>query len=244
MSTHLAERVAAPLNLATNDANRGVPRLPEGWLVGWDCDIGGPFGHPVRVPLVVLHPAFGIALLGSAEDVEDADQVLGRRLAEAHFSAVAAGHLPVLNGTIEPRELPQLVPILVDAFGRVQPLDLAGDDAWVATVLRLVVPFDRCWTDNLQGLPPAGSLGRDAPAEAHCSTSYGGQTAVTPLRRMAEPQPLAAAPEQTLPLLDPKSIERRRWPWALCVLASAVAVGVCAGTLLFGRGSGPRCGFH
>ena len=67
MPSHLAERVAAPLNLVTKDADRGVPRLPEGWRVGWDCDIGGSPGHPVRVPLVVLHPAFGVALLGSGE---------------------------------------------------------------------------------------------------------------------------------------------------------------------------------
>jgi len=45
-----------------------------------------------------------------------------------------------------------------------------------------------------------------------------------PLRRVAGPQPEVAAPEQTLPLPDPKSIEHRRWPWAVCALASAVAM--------------------
>jgi hypothetical protein len=224
MPSHLAGRVAAPLNLATKDADRGVQRLPEGWRVGWDCAIGGSPGHPVRVPLVVLHPAFGVALLGSGKGAEDAEQVLGRRLAEARFGAIFAGYLPVLTGTIESPELPRLVPILMDAFGRVQPLGLAGGDAWVATVMRLVVPFDMCWTDNLQGLPPAGSPGRIAPAEAHRSTWYGGPAAVMPLRRVAAPQPEAAAPEQMLPLPGPKPIEHRRWPWALCVMASAVAM--------------------
>ncbi|MFC7473535.1 hypothetical protein ACFQS7_04170 [Dankookia sp. GCM10030260] len=224
MSTHLAGQIAAPLNLAMKDADRGVQRLPEGWWVGWDCDIGGFPGHPVRVPLVVLHPAFGIALLGSEKDVDNAHQVLGRRLAEARFGAIFAGHLPVLAGTIGSPELPRLVPILMDAFGRVQPLNLAGGDAWVATVARLVVPFDRCWTDNLEGLPPAGSPGRIAPAEAQFSASYCGPAAVMPLRRVVAPQPEVAAPEQTLPLPDPNSFERRRWPWALCVVASAIAM--------------------
>src|SRR6478672_7273131 len=128
MSSHLAERVAAPLNLVTKEADRGVPRLPEGWRVGWDCNIGGSPGDPVRVPLVVLHPAFGVALLGLGKGAEDADQVLGRRLTEARFGAIFAGHLPVLNGTIQSAELPLLVPILIEAFGRVQPLGLAGGD--------------------------------------------------------------------------------------------------------------------
>jgi hypothetical protein len=225
MSSHLVEQIAAPLNLATNDAERAVQRLPEGWRVGWDCDIGGSLGHPMRVPLVVLHPAFGVALLGSGKGAEDADQVLGRRLAEARFGAIFAGHLPVLTGAIETPELPRLVPILMDAFGRVQPLGLAGGDAWIATFMRLVVPFDRCWTDNLKGLPPAaGSPGRAGQAEAHRSEWYGGPAAVIPLRRVAGPQTEVAAPEQTLPLPDPKSIEHRRWPWALCALASAVAM--------------------
>jgi hypothetical protein len=224
MPSHLAERVAAPLNLVTKDADRGVPRLPEGWRVGWDCDIGGSPGHPVRVPLVVLHPAFGVALLGSGGGAEDADQVLGRRLAEARFGAIFAGHLPVLTGTIEAPELPRLVPILMDAFGRVQPLGLAGGDAWIATFMRLVVPFDRCWTDNLEGLPPAASPRRGTQGEADRSAWYDGPAAVMPLRRVAEPQPEAVAPEQMLPLPDPKPIEHRRWPWALCAVASAVAM--------------------
>src|SRR6478672_9723646 len=117
MSSHLAERVAAPLNLVTKEADRGVPRLPEGWRVGWECDIGGPPGHPVRIPLVVLHPAFGVALLGSGKPVEEADEILRRRLTEARFGAIFGGHLPVLNGSIERAELPRLVPILMEAFG-------------------------------------------------------------------------------------------------------------------------------
>ena len=206
------------------EADRGVQRLPEGWRVGWDCDIGGSPGHPVRVPLVVLHPAFGVALLGSGKGAEEADQVLGRRLAEARFGAIFAGHLPILTGTIEQPELPRLIPTLLDAFGQVQPLSLAGGDAWVATVMRLVVPSDRCWTDNLQGLPPAASPGRIAPAEAHRSTWYGSPAAVLPLRRVDTPKPEAAASEQRLPLPDPKPIEHRRWPWALCAVASTVAM--------------------
>ena len=46
----------------------------------------------------------------------------------------------------------ELVPILVEAFGHLPPLDLAGGDAWVSAVARLVVPADGCWTDKLGGL--------------------------------------------------------------------------------------------
>ena len=228
MPSELAVRGEAPLNLATENIDHGVQRLPEGWLVGWECDIGGPPGHPVRIPLVVLHPAFGVALLGSGKPVEEADEILRRRLTEARFGAIFGGHLPVLNGTIERAELPRLVPILMEAFGRVQLLDLAGGDAWVSTVTRLVVPSDRCWTDNLQGLPPAGIPGRVAPAEADRATWraawQGEPAAVMPLRRVAGPQPEAAEPEQRLPLPNPQPIVHRRWPWALCAFASAAAM--------------------
>jgi hypothetical protein len=140
------------------------------------------------------------------------------------FGAIFSGHLPVLNGTIEPLELPRLVPILVEAFSRMQPLDLAGGDAWVSTVTRLVVPSSKCWTDNLQGLAPVSSNSRGTQAEADRSTWRREPAAVVPLRRMAEPQPKDAEPEQTLPLPEPTLIVRRRWPWALCALASAVAM--------------------
>jgi hypothetical protein len=224
MISQLEARETVSLEEATTDVDRGVQRLPEGWLVGWDCDIGGPPGHPVLVELVVLNPAFGVALLGSAKWVEGADEVFRQRLVEARFGAIFGGHLPILSGTIESLDLPRLVPILVDAFGRVQPLDLAGGDAWVSTVTRLVVPQSRCWTDNLQGLPPLIGNSRGTQAEADRSTWRSEPATVVPLRRVTEPQPREAEAEQSLPLPYPAHITPRRWPWALCALASAVAM--------------------
>ncbi|TCZ57250.1 hypothetical protein [Roseicella aquatilis] len=212
MASQLATREAAPLDLMLEEG-RGAQRLPEGWLVGWDCDIGGPPGQPLRVELVALHPAFGIALLGHATWVEEAEARLRQRLAEARFGALFGGHLPILNGTIEPAELPRLVPILVEAFGHLPPLDLIGGDAWVSVVTRLVVPAGGGWTDNLAGLPPAVAASR---AEAERTAWHSEPAAVLPLRRTAEPPPEAAEPVQDAP--QPAS--RSRWPWALCAMAS------------------------
>ncbi len=40
-----------------------VERLPEGWVCGLNCDIGGEPGRPVRIDLVLMHPTLGIALV-------------------------------------------------------------------------------------------------------------------------------------------------------------------------------------
>jgi len=224
MELQLATRETASLDATTAEADHGTQRLPKGWQVGWNCNIGGPLGHPVRIELVLLNPAFGVALLGCENWVEGADDVLRQRLAEAQFGAVFGGYLPVLNGMIEPQDLPRLVSILMDAFGHLQPLDLAGGDAWVSTVSRLVVPECRCWTDNLQGLAPVSGSSHGTQAETDRSTWRAEPAAVVPLRRVTAPQPKDAEIEQTLPLPYSTHITRRRWPWALGALGLTVVM--------------------
>lgn len=212
-------------------AAAGVQRLPRGWLVGWDCEIGGPRDRPVRMALVALHPELGIALLEGATWTERADDILRGRLAEARFAAIFGGHPPVLHGTLEPGEIPRLVPLLADAFSGLPALDLAGGDAWVATATRLIVPRDRCWTDNLERVPratPSWSHGRPGSARP----GWRGEPApVVQLRRAAgEPRAEGAEPERTPPLPAPEA--RRAWPRAVrggagaCAAAAVVALAM------------------
>jgi hypothetical protein len=218
VQTQLASREAEPPD--ESGAALCVVRLPRDWLVGRDCDIGGPLGRPIRVELVALHPAFGVALLSVLMPVEGAEEILRHRLSEARFGSMFSGHLPILNGTFSPGAMPRLVPVLMEAFGAEPALDLAGGDAWAATFTRLVVPSGVGWTDNLEGLPPLVGMpddGRTAwrrvPAD------------VVPLRRVIEPQPKGADPEQNLPLPDPVPLVHRRWPWVACA-AYVVAMTV------------------
>lgn len=39
------------------------------------------------------------------------------------------------------------------AIEQLSPRTVCGEEAWVSTVTRLIVPADRVWTDNLYGLP-------------------------------------------------------------------------------------------
>jgi hypothetical protein len=134
------------------------------------------------------------------------------------------GQLPVLNGTIESLELPTLIPILVEAFGGVPPLDLDGGDSWVSAFTRLVVPESRCWMDNLNGLPPAGTDSRGTLANTDRATWCSEPATVVPLRCMDELEPKGIDSEQMFPLAGPAHIVRRSWPWTLCALASTAAV--------------------
>jgi hypothetical protein len=179
--------------------------------------------------LVALHPELGIALLEGATWTERADDILRGRLAEARFAAIFGGYPPVLHGTLEPGEIPRLVPLLADAFSGLPALDLAGGDAWVATATRLIVPRDRCWTDNLERVPratPSWSHGRPGSARP----GWRGEPApVVQLRRAAgEPRAEGAEPERTPPLPAPEA--RRAWPRAVragaCAAAAVVALAM------------------
>jgi hypothetical protein len=136
-----------------------------------------------------------------------------------------------LHGTLEPGEIPRLVPLLADAFSGLPALDLAGGDAWVATATRLLVPRDRCWTDNLERVPratPSWSHGRPGSARP----GWRGEPApVVQLRRAAgEPRAEGAEPERTPPLPAPEA--RRARPRAVrggagaCAAAAVVALAM------------------
>ncbi|WP_043363538.1 hypothetical protein [Belnapia sp. F-4-1] len=207
-----------------------VVRLPEGWICGRHCDIGGDPGRPVRVDLVLLHPGLGVALLDFGERTEGAEQVLRARLEEARFGAIFGGFLPVLHGSLGNDEVPDMAGI-ARAFDQVPPLSVSGGSAWISTVARLVVPVDRAWADNWVGAPNRGVAPR-MPAQA----SHGGS--VVPLRRVAAVQPPAAEPEDLAMPVEPP-LPRARKPWVMASGAGVAAVAVLAG-LWFGSGSRPQ----
>lgn len=205
-----------------------VDRLPEGWICGRQCDIGGQPGRPVRVDLVLLHPGLGVALLDIGERTEGAEAVLRARLEEARFGAIFGGYLPVLHGCLGPEEEPDIAEI-ARAFDQVPPLSVSGGSAWMSTVSRLVVPVDGVWADNWVGAPNRGAAPR-LPMEA----TRGGN--VVPLRRLAAVQPPEAEPEDLAMPVEPPAPRKSRYG-LMAGGAGITMVAILAGLWL---GSGRR----
>ena len=130
-----------------------LPPLPEGWVCGRHCDVGGPVEHPVTVDIVLMHPRAGIALIDLKEPTHDAEGFLRERLDETGFGRIFTGHLPVVHGTLQPSDLPRLVDLVGLALAELPPLTIGGGEAWVRTLERTIVPGDRVWTDNIEGRP-------------------------------------------------------------------------------------------
>ncbi|MBL6455159.1 hypothetical protein JMJ55_07470 [Belnapia sp. T6] len=93
----------------------------RGWLALRNCRLSGHV-----LPLVLLHPRYGIAVQGGPED---APRLVQERLDRACFPAIFPGHLPIarLAHEDDPPEA---------AFAGLKPLFLPGEDAWIKTVRR------------------------------------------------------------------------------------------------------------
>ncbi|MDB5373812.1 MAG: hypothetical protein JWP04_2454 [Belnapia sp.] len=156
-----AEAASPP---ATPETAEGAGPDPEAWVSLTDCSLTNPSGPPVLVPLALLHPEFGVALLGVPEAAAAAaEAAFRRRLDAAHFAAIFPGHLPVATLAMLPGEPLNLQRRLAAAFASLPPLSLAGGDGWVAVVRRalLVRPPMRpsrpgVEAANLPPAPPAG----------------------------------------------------------------------------------------
>ncbi|MFC7474512.1 hypothetical protein ACFQS7_09120 [Dankookia sp. GCM10030260] len=94
--------------------------LPTGWLALRHCRLEGTL-----LPLILLHPALGIAVIGGPPD---GPALLRARLAAGRFEAIFPGALPVLRlaEAADPAA----------AFAALPPLGLPGGDAWVGVVRR------------------------------------------------------------------------------------------------------------
>jgi hypothetical protein len=137
-----------------------------------------------------MHPRLGVALIDLGELREEAEAVLRRSLAEARFGAAFPGYLPILHGSVEPSELPSLTEILEEEFAALPPLSLAGGGAWTEVMSHIVVPGDRIWTDNLEGVP----AGRDGRYPRRAAGS--GPAQVVPLRLVHPAPPSGARREE------------------------------------------------
>lgn len=209
-----------------------VERLPEGWVCGRHCNIGGDPVRPMRMDLVLMHPGLGIALLDIGERTEKAEEVLRARLEEARFGAIFGGYLPVVHGCLGPDEVPDMAEI-ARAFDRVPPLSVSGGSAWISTASRLIVPVDQAWADNWEGAPSRGAAGRTGSTPEPVRAAK-----VVPLRRVASVQaPAAEAEDLVLPIEAPP--RRRKAPWLLAGSAGIAVVAVLAG-LLLNSGSRPE----
>jgi hypothetical protein len=138
----------ATLRLDSSTEPRPVPAadtsaLPEGWISLPDClleprPVEGP-ATTILVPMALLHPEFGVALLGVPGAVAEAAAAAFRqRLEDARFPAIFPGHLPVVTLAMLPGEPLNLRRRLAAAFAAVPPLDLAGGDGWITLVSRLL----------------------------------------------------------------------------------------------------------
>ena len=113
---------------------------PPGWISLPECTLSGGPGPEVAIPLVLLHPEVGVALLGvppAAAPVAEA--ALRERLESARFSSIFSGHLPVVSLAMLPGEPLNLRRRLAAAFATVPPLELGGGDGWVNVVRRALL---------------------------------------------------------------------------------------------------------
>ncbi|RYI97479.1 MAG: hypothetical protein EON47_19710, partial [Acetobacteraceae bacterium] len=114
--------------------------LPEGWIGLPDCVLQNADAPAVAIPLTLLHPEFGVALLGVPEEQgAAAEAALRLRLDAARFVAIFPGHLPVVTLAMMPGEALNLQRRLAAAFAVLPPLELAGGDGWVAVVRRAML---------------------------------------------------------------------------------------------------------
>lgn len=212
-----------------------VERLPEGWVCGLNCDIGGEPGRPVRIDLVLMHPTLGIALVDRKTRTEHAEDTLRERLEEARFSAIFSGYLPVLHCAIQPDELPSIAAI-ERAFGDMKPLSLAGGNGWLPVVASVVMPIERRWSDNVDGAPNKAA---DAPRAGSASTDgrpYGRAAEVVPLRRVASGGIFGAVEPNTAESPVATSLWKH---WALSTSAlpwKRIGVAVPLGACILGIG--------
>lgn len=136
---HLRQRVA-PAPPAPPEADLPEITLPEGWIGLSDCLLQNAEVPAIAVPLVLLHPEFGVALLGvPAAQSAAAETALRMRLDAARFVAIFPGHLPVVTLSILPGDPLNLQRRLAAAFAALPPLDLAGGDGWISVVQRALM---------------------------------------------------------------------------------------------------------
>lgn len=153
--------------------------LPEGWSSLSDClleprPVQGMPAATILVPVVLLHPEFGVALLGLPGAVAEAAAAAFRqRLEDARFAAIFPGHLPVATLAMLPGEPLNLRRRLAAAFASLPPLDLAGGDGWMTVVSRLLQsrplvrpPTPRPRRERPQPVPSEAAPARMAPARA------------------------------------------------------------------------------
>lgn len=172
--------------------------LPEGWTSLNDClleprPVEGMPAATILVPVVLLHPEFGVALLGLPGAVAEAAAAAFRqRLEDARFSAIFPGHLPVATLAMLPGEPLNLRRRLSAAFATLPPLDLAGGDGWMTVVSRLLQsrPLVRPPTPRprrerpLPDAPPA----RMAPSRAESARAAQARLESARTARLAVPE--------------------------------------------------------
>lgn len=125
---------------ARADLADGTMDLPPGWTGVTNCTLIGAQGRAILVPLVLLHPETGVALVGvPAQAAAEAEAALRHRLEAARFSAIFAGHLPVVALPGPPDDLSRFDERLPAAFAKGPPLGVAGGDGWVSVVRRALL---------------------------------------------------------------------------------------------------------
>jgi hypothetical protein len=147
-----------------------ITGLESGWAMLPRAVIGGSGAAPIIIDVVLLHPRRGVAMLEVPPHwTPDASARLRHRLAQAQFSAIFPGFLPVVHAPLQRDALDGLPQLLARAFAAQPPLELAGGNAWMTAAQRALQaempgpapgrPLLRGALVGLAGLALAGALG-------------------------------------------------------------------------------------
>jgi len=216
--------------------------LDDAWSVIHDCGIRA-HGEARTVAFVLLHPRFGIALLGRGEgepagEGAPAVAVLRAMLGELGFTRRFAGHLTIVGASLGPPGEGGLRQRLAVAFAAA-PANAVEDPAWAEWLVRRLAPQGATAVAAAVAAAPvrrADAPRREAVPLGAPQREDAWRVAEAPRVRPAAGG--AAARLTAEPLLASREAAARPASWIGMALAAVVVAAVLVGMALLSHGNG------